>query len=1014
MHQNFYKKLIIISLSFVGIQAFASQQKTLNQISDSLTAIANQYTSVGKIAVTDMIINSTIKTIAIKANDRLAYMPFRDDNVKRIYNAIRKILGPDFTDYKLYCRTDGKYIEDLIPNFYRITAIDSTRLFKIPATSNPLITDLSRPYEISNGLQNKYIALWQSHGLYYDQNSTSWKWQRARVFQTVEDLYTQSYVLPFLVPMLENAGANVLMPRERDTQLNEIIVDNDKRDASRYFEQNDRKRWKTGDEKGFGNPKKIYIQGENPFQMGTFRSIESINDPNETSRAEWIPAIPENGYYGVYISYKTLENSSSDARYSIYYKGGKTDFSINQTMNGGTWLYLGKFYFEKGKNKNQKVILTNLSSTGGTIVTADAVKFGGGMGNIARSPYKDTSAFNQKISDSTKIKVQALPANGYEPEVSTYPRYTEGARYWLQWAGIPDSIYSRSEGKNDYTDDFQSRGYWVNYLVGGSVLAPHQQGLGAPVDLALAFHSDAGTTENDSIIGTLGIYTFQNSYGKTIFENGISRMASRDLTDIIQTQIVHDIRSLYSSNWTRRDIWNKSYSESRVPEVPTMLLELLSHQNFADMRYGLDPRFRFSVSRAIYKGMLKYLSSVNHANYTVQPLPIQQFSIHFVDKNKVELHWVSTPDSLEPTAYANQFVVYTRIDNSGFDNGRVINSDSIILPIQNNKIYSFKITAVNKGGESFPSEILSVCRTSHEQGEVLIVNGFTRLSAPISFNIDSTYAGFINDHDAGVPYLSDISFVGNQYEFKRDKPWISDDAPGFGASHGNFETTVVAGNSFDYPFIHGKALRATGYSFVSSSEEAVLKNYIDLNQFKTVDLILGKQKQTFIGNAKKPPEFKTFPLALQQILSDFCNKGGNLLVSGSHLASDLVDTEHPTKKDKLFIEKTLKVKFLTSNASVNGQVKMVQSPFKPFLKDDFSYYDQPNQLSYFIESPDAIEPADNNGSTICRYTENNLSAGIAYSGLYKICAFGFPIETITSENERLKLFKSILYFFRSK
>ena len=34
-----------------------------------------------------------------------------------------------------------------------------------------------------------------------------------------------------------------------------------------------------------------------------------------------------------------------------------------------------------------------------------------------------------------------------------------------------------------------------------------------------------------------------------------------------------------------------------------MLLELLSHQNFADMRYGSDPRFKFLVSRAIYKGI---------------------------------------------------------------------------------------------------------------------------------------------------------------------------------------------------------------------------------------------------------------------------------------------------------------------------------------------------------------------------------------------------------------------------
>jgi len=40
-----------------------------------------------------------------------------------------------------------------------------------------------------------------------------------------------------------------------------------------------------------------------------------------------------------------------------------------------------------------------------------------------------------------------------------------------------------------------------------------------------------------------------------------------------------------------------------------MLLELLSHQNLADMKYGIDPRFKFLVSRAIYKGMLRYCGS---------------------------------------------------------------------------------------------------------------------------------------------------------------------------------------------------------------------------------------------------------------------------------------------------------------------------------------------------------------------------------------------------------------------
>ena len=36
-----------------------------------------------------------------------------------------------------------------------------------------------------------------------------------------------SYVLPYVMPMLENAGAYVFNPRERDVHTVEMIVDND-------------------------------------------------------------------------------------------------------------------------------------------------------------------------------------------------------------------------------------------------------------------------------------------------------------------------------------------------------------------------------------------------------------------------------------------------------------------------------------------------------------------------------------------------------------------------------------------------------------------------------------------------------------------------------------------------------------------------------------------------------------------------------------------------------------------
>jgi hypothetical protein len=1008
------KKMSVIALLILIANTMAYGQKSLeNQISDSLTVIANSYTQVGKVNVTDFQINPKTNNLLIKANERLGYIPFRPENVKRIYNAIRKILPSKYSDYKIFCLVDNQNIEDLIPNFYRTENIDRSKQFSSPKLQQPLVTNNSRPYQIPNGLQNRHIALWQSHGWHYDQKLSRWEWQRARVFQTVEDLYTQSYVLPFLVPMLENAGANTLLPRERDTQLHEVIVDNDVKDGnSRYREHNDRRTWKTGEDVGFANISKFYLHGENPFTFGTYRTTKTITDTTETSSIQWIPEIPETGAYAVYVSYKTVDNSTKDAQYSVYHKGGKTDFTVNQSMNGGTWLYLGHFSFEKGKNNLHKVVLSNLSSEEGKIITADAVKFGGGMGNIARKPTEPEVINNTKssaIKPDTSKPTKSFSI--YEAETSAYPRFTEAARYWLQWAGVPDSVYSKSIGLNDYTDDFQSRGFWVNYLAGGSSVAPNLKGQGVPIDLALGFHTDAGVTKNDSIIGTLGICSVQNSDKKTSFANGVSRWASRDLTDIIQTQIVSDIRTLYAPEWTRRNLWNKSYSESRVPEVPTMLLELLSHQNFADMRYGHDPRFRFATSRAIYKGILKYLSSANGTEYTVQPLPVKQFSCNFTDNNKVELHWLSVLDPLEPTAIPDQFVIYTRIDDGGFDNGKAVTGNRATLTVQPGKIYSFKVTAVNKGGESFPSEILSVCRAVNERGEILIINGFDRLSAPAGFALDSTYAGFFNDEDPGVPYLSDISFVGKQYEFKRNTPWVDDDAPGFGASHANYETKVIAGNSFDYPYIHGKAIKSAGFSFVSCSAEAVMNGAINMNNYKMADLILGKQKQTFIGNAKKAPEFKTFPLALQQSIRTYCNQGGKLMVSGSYIASDIYENKSSTIQDKKFLEEILKFKYRTSKASIEGNVKVVNSPHNTFRKTNFSYFDKPNSDLYYVDSPDGIEPAGEGSYTFCRYSENNISAAVAYSGNYKVCAFGFPFETIQSEKERYKLMEDIISFF---
>ena len=56
-------------------------------------------------------------------------------------------------------------------------------------------------------------------------------------------------------------------------------------------------------------------------------------------------------------------------------------------------------------------------------------------------------------------------------------------------------------------------------------------------------------------------------------------------------KIVNDVRVLHDTTWVRRALRNARYSESMRPNVPSTLLELLSHQNFRDMEYANGPTF---------------------------------------------------------------------------------------------------------------------------------------------------------------------------------------------------------------------------------------------------------------------------------------------------------------------------------------------------------------------------------------------------------------------------------------
>ena len=128
----------------------------------------------------------------------------------------------------------------------------------IEYTDDPWVFNASHPYFITEGLQNRHLSVWASHGRYYDNDQKRWKWQRPNLFGTTEDLFTQTIVVPYLIPMLQNAGAIVFTPRERDWQKKEIIIDNDDPIKANYYKETvNGKKWKTGKEPGFAAKKAL-------------------------------------------------------------------------------------------------------------------------------------------------------------------------------------------------------------------------------------------------------------------------------------------------------------------------------------------------------------------------------------------------------------------------------------------------------------------------------------------------------------------------------------------------------------------------------------------------------------------------------------------------------------------------------------------------------------------------------------------------------------------------------------
>lgn len=907
----------------------------------------------------------------------------------------------------------------------------------------PWVSNSSRPYAITQGLEGHHLGVWASHGRYFDFKTGVWKWQRPQIFCTTEDLFTQTIVIPYLIPMLENAGANVFVPRERDWQTEEYVVDNDS-PMSGYSELSGTEHWQKAPRRGFGIKAGRMHHDDRPFAMGTARTVP-LSQGEPTAMAYYRPQIAKGGRYAVYVSYQTIEGSVDDAEYIVMHQGIATTFRVNQQMGSGTWVYLGTFDFDASDAEHNYVVVTNRSRRHSGFVTTDAVRFGGGMGNFERLGT-----------------------------TSGVPRAMEGAKYYTQYAGAPKAVTVSKGGCDDYGDDINCRALMANWLSYGSSTNP-VEGIPAgkaaidvetttiaeaaakayldsitkanidsfgvtfrdslsraqadsmalaiadsiakvpfsqinvmkgevmtgrvPLELQLAIHSDAGyQTDFSSIYGSLAICT--RDFNDKKLTSGQSRNMSYEFACDVAYGIKRDLQKTFGT-WELRDIWDKNYSETRLPAQTSAILETLAHENFPDIRMGHDPYFKFTMARSIYKSILKYLTRINGEKAVVQPLTPQKFQVVQHKNDEFELSWCKQEDHTEKTSNPDAYILYTRIGDKGYDNGILVKSDSHRLSLLPNTLYRFRVTAINKGGESFPTEELVAMYSPEAMHNIAIINSFHRLSSPAVINNDSICGFDIND-DIGLSYGRTPAWCGQQLEFRKKMVGKEN---GLGYSGNELMGRFTAGNDFNYAYAHARAMADAGrYNIVSMSSE-VINEDIDLTRYGLIDLLFGNEKDD--GHSLQP--YKTFTPSLRTALERYTEHGGRLMVSGSYIASDMqTDDERQWLRDYLHIQGsgTDRDSLTFRTDSISDTVRCGDLSFEVYRHVNADHYASVSaDIISFANSTDLLTR-----QPFMTYASGRSAAITHSDSRNRILTMGFPFECIKYADDRAALMQRILDF----
>lgn len=370
-----------------------------------------------------------------------------------------------------------------------------------------------------------------------------------------------------------------------------------------------------------------------------------------TATATWSATLPQRGDYPVWLFCYAGADRSSRASFTIRHAGGTTRVRINQQLDRQRWVYVGTYPFVP--TQPAAVTLDNFDPTARPgeepVVIADAVRFGVGLGDYL-----------------------------HDGKPSGSPRWVEESFYYMIDHGAPEAVYKTRMVERD--SGLVSRPLYADW---------------EGADAFVSIHTNAADMPN---VGS-GLSSY--------IHDTMPTAGSDKLQSALHAEILRTNRALYVKDFPDRGKQSANFAVVReIKTMPAVLLELAFHDTEKpDAMLLRDPNYRRDISRAIYKGVLRYLMP----GAMVSPLPPTLTEVKNLGGGALRVRWQPEADPLEPGATAAWYRLLVMRGDTGFGSPVEVRgaTEYVMSGLQPGEVVAFQVRAVNDGGESLASAALS-------------------------------------------------------------------------------------------------------------------------------------------------------------------------------------------------------------------------------------------------------------------------------------------------------------------